>query len=523
VICPDWPVVAAGIPAGEPVVVIHANRVLAASPAARDDGVVVGLRRREAQSRSPSAVVLDHDPARDARAFEPVLHALESITPWLEIDVPGACAFATRGPSRYHGGDEALAADVAATVEMVLGEGRLAVAGHPGVGIADGRFTAEMAAEKSVVGAGRPIVVPLGSSRSFLAPLSVTALGDREPVGLLARLGITSLGMLAALPAADVLARFGEPGRFVHRLAAGEDDRPPVGRHLRPDLAVEMEIDPPAPDAGPVAFAGRHLAVELHERLAAAALACTSLVVTAETEHGERHERCWHHDLGLSTAAIAERVRWQLEGWASGPAPPTGAITLLRFTPDEVVGDNGRQLGFWGGRSQADERAGRAMARLSGLLGPESVRVPEWRGGRSPGEQLVLVPAETAELEGEARIARLARGDDQGRGPWPGRLPAPSPARVLATPIGAMVTDHQGTPVGVSGRGVASGAPVDVTIDGVGRDAVVAWAGPWPADERWWDTQHHRRRARFQLLTASGAAYLASVESGRWWIEAVYE
>ena len=54
VCCPDWPVVAAGIPAGEPAVVLHANRVVAASAAAREVGVFEGLRRREAQGHRDS-------------------------------------------------------------------------------------------------------------------------------------------------------------------------------------------------------------------------------------------------------------------------------------------------------------------------------------------------------------------------------------------------------------------------------------------------------------------------------------
>jgi protein ImuB len=42
-------------------------------------------------------------------------------------------------------------------------------------------------------------------------------------------------------------------------------------------------------------------------------------------------------------------------------------------------------------------------------------------------------------------------------------------------------------------------------------------------EERWWDPPASRRRARFQLLTGSGAAHLAAVEGGRWWIEATYD
>jgi protein ImuB len=42
-------------------------------------------------------------------------------------------------------------------------------------------------------------------------------------------------------------------------------------------------------------------------------------------------------------------------------------------------------------------------------------------------------------------------------------------------------------------------------------------------DERWWDGEHHRRRARFQVLTAAGVGLLLSVEDGRWWLEATYD
>jgi protein ImuB len=42
-------------------------------------------------------------------------------------------------------------------------------------------------------------------------------------------------------------------------------------------------------------------------------------------------------------------------------------------------------------------------------------------------------------------------------------------------------------------------------------------------EERWWDDAGHRRRARFQLLTADGVARLLTVEGGRWWLTAVYD
>src|SRR5262245_4335017 len=102
--CPDWPVIAAGITEGvsihDPVVVLHANRVLACSPAARAEGIRRGLRKREAQGRCPHLVVVEHDPGRDARAYEPVVAAVEELAPGVEVVRSGACAVAARGPDR---------------------------------------------------------------------------------------------------------------------------------------------------------------------------------------------------------------------------------------------------------------------------------------------------------------------------------------------------------------------------------------------------------------------------------------
>ena len=112
--CPDWPVAAAGVPTTEPVAVMDAGRVLACSAAARADGVRPGQRRRQAQERCPELELIAHDPDRDARAFEPVLAAVEALTPRVEAVRPGECAFPARGAARAHGGEQALAAAVRA-------------------------------------------------------------------------------------------------------------------------------------------------------------------------------------------------------------------------------------------------------------------------------------------------------------------------------------------------------------------------------------------------------------------------
>ncbi len=520
--CPDWPVVAAGTTPDEPAAVVVANRVIACTPAARAEGVRAGHRRREAQGRCPELAVLERDLDREGRAFEPVARAVERRTPRIEVAEPGTCAVPTRGPSRYFGGDHALARALQGDVGEVLAE--RGWPGHVRLGVADGPFAAGLAARAGPDPgdpSGTPRVVPPGGSAAFLAPLPVAALGVPELADVLVRLGLRTLGDLAALDAADVVARFGLLGAEAHRLASGLDERPPATADPPPDLVVQAELDPPAERVDTAAFLAKALADELGERLVAGAVACTRVAVRAETEHGETHERGWRHEGALTPAAVADRVRWQLDGWLNGPVAdrPTAGITLLRLTPLDVGPATGRQLGFWGGEAATADRAARALARVQGLLGPDAVTVPEWRGGRSPAEQLALVPVHAVDLTAE----RPATRPDSVRAPWPGRLPGPAPAVVLPEPVPVEVLDVAGRPVQVGGRGLASAPPARVALAGRPPRAVTAWAGPWPSEERWWDGERRRRRARLQVVLDDGSAHLLAVEGGTWWLEATYD
>ena len=214
-------------------------------------------------------------------------------------------------------------------------------------------------------------------------------------------------------------------------------------------------------------------------------------------------------------------MRWQLDGWLSGSASsrPTAGVSRLTLIPVEVVAARGRQLGFWGGETLVDERIWRAVARLQGQLGAAAVTVPEVRGGRSPAERVIRVPVAAVDLTEARPAARMTSITE----PWPGQVPAPAPATVLAEPEPVLVVDDRGAPVTVSGRTEVSAPPAVLTLAGGPPMTLTAWAGPWPTDERWWDPERHRRRARFQVVDQHGGAHLLSVEAGRWWREATYD
>ena len=108
--------------------------------------------------------------------------------------------------------------------------------------------------------------------------------------------------------------------------------------------------------------------------------------------------------------------------------------------------------------------------------------------------------------------------------PWPGRLPPPAPAVVAPAPVAVEVLDADGAPVGVTGRGLATNDPARLRLPDGGRVDVVAWAGPWPVEERWWDAATtESRRARLQVVDTEGVARLLALEHGQWWVLAVYD
>jgi len=238
---PDWPLRAAlgTAPPHPATALVHGGVVTACTDSARAHGVRVGQRRRLAQSRMPSLRMLPHDPAQDERAFLPVLRLIEEHAPGVHLLRPGLAALRSRGISRYHGGEEGAAvALLGILAEAGYGETR--------IGVADGMFTAELAARTTTADGGPAwTVIPPGEARRFLAPLPLHVLDEAELEDLLRRLGIATLGEFAALETTAVRERFGEHGARLHALARGADSRPLTPRPPDPQLAREVAFETP--------------------------------------------------------------------------------------------------------------------------------------------------------------------------------------------------------------------------------------------------------------------------------------
>src|SRR5699024_3070284 len=116
---------------------------------------------------------------------------------------------------------------------------------RPRAGLATNRFTARVAADIAPTGQIR--VVPAGTEHRFLANAPVTLLPfPPEMTHQLVRLGLTTLGAVAALPASKLAARFGPDGRLARTLAAGIDTRGVTPRPYAETIVEELAMPTPA-------------------------------------------------------------------------------------------------------------------------------------------------------------------------------------------------------------------------------------------------------------------------------------
>jgi protein ImuB len=213
------------------------------SAAAEAFGVVAGMRVGEALARCPELRLVPPDPDGVRSAWGRVLDRLGGIGARSESDAAGVAFFGVDGLRRIHGG----------RVEDVLAAARGALGRSARLGCAPSRFASYAAAlhARPRRRGGRIVVAPREVA-SFLAPLPVALLRTRPELAalpdVLERLGVHTLGELAALPAAAMAERFGHPGLLARDLACGRDT--PIDPR-RPPEPVGERIELPEAASGP--------------------------------------------------------------------------------------------------------------------------------------------------------------------------------------------------------------------------------------------------------------------------------
>ena len=210
------------------------------SGAAEAFGITEGMRMAEALGRCPALALIPPDPARAEEAWEARLARVEAIGAAVESRHPGELFFGLDGLRGLLG-----------RPERALERARRVVGRGARLGAGPTRLCALAAALRSRPRTG-DVVVPKRAASSFLEPLPIGILRDRlgdewlgvHLVDTLERLGVATLGELAALPDSAVADRFGAAGMRALAMARGREE-PLRPRPPREELREELEL----PDA----------------------------------------------------------------------------------------------------------------------------------------------------------------------------------------------------------------------------------------------------------------------------------
>lgn len=248
--------------------------VAAASYQARRYGARSAMPMTQARRLCPAAVVLPPRFELYHVVSERVLDVLRELAPLVE-QVSLDEAFVE--PPALAGASPAV---VEATCERLRADVRAATGLPCSVGAGSGKQLAKIASELAKPNGHR--VVPHGTEAAVLAPLPVRSLWGVGPVAQarLRRVGVTTIGELAAMDVRDTVELLGEAvGASLHRLAHGVDARPVAPRADVRSVSAENTFDLDVSDLATIDTAVTAMATSAHRRLVAGDHAARTVTV----------------------------------------------------------------------------------------------------------------------------------------------------------------------------------------------------------------------------------------------------
>jgi len=333
------------------------KRVYDCSPFLTRRGIFPGLAIRKAKSICPEAVYLPPDHVLYGNRWRAVLDALEQVSPQVEDAGFGSSYVDLTGLAAHYAGRDSLAAAVLAAVRDACGL-------EASLGVAESKFTAFAAARTSRPGGFT--VVPTGREAAFLAPLDVGLLPVAvETVERLRRLGLETIGEVAAISLPALQMQFGGEGQRLWRLASGCDEDGLRPRRRVETLEAALSFEAPVSGIDVLVAASKQLLSRLRLPLRGRAARELTLQADLVTDRG------WEKRLVFREAVSeSDRLAFVLRS-ALTASPPPAAVRGLSLRLAGLTGESGKQLALG--------RRGRLQNQLE-----EAVRQLKARYGHSP-------------------------------------------------------------------------------------------------------------------------------------------
>ena len=354
----------------EPVVVLDGRApeewVCSLNRLAERKGAAVGMTRLEAESMQ-GLRLLKRSAENEAAARAVMLECTAKFSPRIE-EVGGgagsetACAFVLdiAGTERLFGPPAQLA-------ERLREE--LATAGFRAAVAVSANFDTVRMKAASIRGIA---VIAEGTEAEALVKLPITALNlDEEYAATFALWGIGTLGELAALPEAELVARMGPKARVWRALARGEAEH--TFEPIETAFALEgfCEFETPVEQIDSLLFVGARMIDCLATRAAGRALALRSLTAEMGLEGAVTHGCA----IRPAVPTIDRKFLLKLLQLEIGTHPPQAAVVRLALRA-EAGAQSKVQLGLFAPQTPEPSRLDVTLVRLRAMVGEARVGSP---------------------------------------------------------------------------------------------------------------------------------------------------
>jgi protein ImuB len=273
------------------------------------------------------------------------------------------CVIDIAGTASFFGPPESLAANLLTRVRALGIAACIAISGN---------FHAAVALAKGLPPQTPIKVISAGEESATLAALPLAVLGMTEDQAETFDLwGIRALGMLAALPEKELVARMGQPGKQLRQLARGQ--MPHLFQPIEPAFTLEerIELDSPVEFLEALLFGVNVMLEQLILRAKARVLALASVTITLSLEGEATHTRTVRPALPTNDKPLwIKLLHLDLEAH-----PPQAAILALSLTA-EPGSTSEVQLGLFSPQLPEPARLDITLARIRAIVGDENVGRP---------------------------------------------------------------------------------------------------------------------------------------------------
>ena len=333
-------------------------------------GLVAGLTERQAAARCPEAAFAPAARFPIWEAQEQFLARIKRCTDRWQPDGLGR-AYLQAPFAVPPDGPTGVTSDLLSWCQAMTVEVR-ALCWQPALGATGSKFGACVAGQ--VAWQNTALLMAPAAQRAFLAGQPAATLPlEADALLQLQHLGVRTLGQYTRLPAAGVLARFGQAGRTAQRWAQGLDDRTVVPPWECPEVSARLEFEVPTADAERLLAALTRQAGRLLDPLRDRLQAIARILLTITRADGRTLPVT--HTFPQPTAA-AEPVRLALADLlARAPWEEQGA-TEITLTLAGITDTPGQQLTLFAGTT--DDTRARLTAtldRLAARFGADAFRL----------------------------------------------------------------------------------------------------------------------------------------------------